>query len=207
MNANVTVTSMTSEELSEFMDTFKLNDKTTIISFPSVITYENGNIYKGEILPKTNCPNGYGIMHYVNGDWFATKWIDNLANGSGVCIYANGTDVRGTWNTGVLQSIKKGKINYTNGDIYVGPLKNNIMYGVGSYWSEADGELFHGTFVNGTRTGYGVSKWLNGSSYTGNWANDTFDGHGILITPTKKYLGPWCNGTQHKNGKILDIVK
>ncbi len=199
MISPINVRRMNSEELFEFMDMFKLNNKTATISFPSVITYGNGNIYKGEILIQSNTPNGYGFMNYTNGDWFASKWTNNLANGSGIYIYANGTDVRGTWNNGKLQSIKC-KIQYYNGDVYNGPYKNDTLYGIGTFWRKEDGELFHGKFVDGNRCGYGISKWPNGSIYDGNWRNDTFDGEGTLITPTRTYYGPWLEGAQNADG-------
>ena len=203
---SLSVTSMNTNELIEFMDVFKLNNKKVTISFPSVIVYENGNIYKGEITPKENIANGYGEMLFANGDVMAIKWKNNLANGCGIYIYANGTEIRGIWVNGVLSSTLRSKLTFINGDIYNGPFVNCEMNGLGTYFTAEDGEEFTGNFVNGFRVGYGISEWKNGSVYKGNWANNTFDGIGTLLTPNKIYTGPWYNGIQQSNGLIINII-
>ena len=62
LKAAYMVDPMNPEELINFMSAFK----TSVIHFPSVIVYENGNIYKGETSPMGH-KNGLGEIYYTNG--------------------------------------------------------------------------------------------------------------------------------------------
>ena len=199
---NKIIQNMSNTELCEFMDVFKLNNKHSIISNPSVVTYKTGDVYKGEISLSSSLPNGYGEIYYANGDVFATKWANNLANGWGIYIYANGTEIRGKWKNGI-QNCVKGSIKFSNGDFYKGQLYNNTIWGFGTLWIKDIKEIYNGEFVNGIKNGYGISYWDNDISYYGFWTNNTFNGYGILYTRDKIYNGLWINGTQQENGQII----
>ena len=203
---DMTICMMNYNELCEFMQVFKLNNKKSSIINPSVITYNNGDIYKGEICKtKNRFRNGYGEIIYANGDVFATKWNKDIAHGNGVYVYANGTYVYGNWNNGILNGKKNNIIKFTNCDVYKGQMYNNMIYGNGTY-TYANGELYIGEFINGLKCGYGISYYPNNYTYMGYWFNDTFNGYGILYTYNKIYSGVWCDGVQQEDGTIQSII-
>lgn len=200
-----TICMMNSDELYEFMQVFKLYDKNSSITNPSVITYNNGDTYRGEICQTNDMfPHGYGEKIFANGDVFATKWNKNLAHGNGIYIYADGTTIIGKYYNGILHYSKNTIVKFANGDVYKGHLINNMICGNGTY-TYADGEIYIGELINGSKYGYGVSYYPNGYYYVGNWFNDIFDGYGTLYTHDKIYSGYWSNGTQQKDGTIQSI--
>ena len=125
-----TITTMCTTELTDFMSAFKLNDKSSIIYFPSIVTYNDGNIYKGEI--KINgVKHGLGEMYYTNGDVFASRWVNDVSFGSGVYFSKNGTIYRGSWINNTFHG-RKNTILFQNGNIYSGNVKNSCITGQGS---------------------------------------------------------------------------
>lgn len=206
---NLTIRNMNSDEFCEFLEVFKLKNKNTSIIKPSVVKYNNGDVYKGEVnLSSTNeyLRNGYGEIIYANGSVFATRWNNDIANGGGVNIQSDGTDIRGYWINGVLNNKKNTIIKFTNGDIYKGNVCNNRLCGNGIY-KYSDGEIYDGEYFNGIKTGYGITYWPNSNMYEGYWADDTFNGYGILHIYDKIYTGLWCNGVQDESGEILSANK
>ena len=198
---------MNGDELCEFMEVFKLNTKTSHILNPSIITYDNGDIYKGEVnVLKGNLKHGYGELLYNNGDLFATKWKNDLAQGAGIYISNDETYIQGNWKNGLLNYNTNTTIIYPNGDYYNGHLFNNCINGYGIF-RYADGEVYDGEFVNGIRSGYGTVYLKNGYIYKGYWENDTFNGYGVLYTIDKIYTGPWNNGEQDISGEIMILRK
>lgn len=207
LNENLSIRTMNNDELYEFMEDFKLNNKISSIINPCVVTYNNGDIYKGELsLGNNNLRHGYGKIIYANGNIFATRWKNDIADAGGVYIHSDGTDIRGIWNNGILQCDKKTKIKFPNGDVYNGQTFNNMLSGIGIYYYN-DGEIHEGEFINGIKTGFGTSYWPNGNIYIGYWADDTFNGYGKLITCDNIYTGLWCNGVQDMNGEILPNIQ
>ncbi|DAZ99333.1 TPA: hypothetical protein N0F65_005184 [Lagenidium giganteum] len=95
----------------------------------------------------------------------------------------------GSWRLGDDGSIyRRGKLKFSNGDIY-------------------DGE-----WVNGKRHGQGVLKFANGSSYAGQFEDNFYHGFGLLTLvrtqhpltkswrPGEKYEGHFARGTKHGKG-------
>jgi hypothetical protein len=199
---------MNPEELINFMSAFK----TSVIHFPSVIVYENGNIYKGETSPMGH-KNGLGEIYYTNGAVFAARWVNNISFGTGVYFSNLGTVYRGSWINDIFHG-KNNSITFQNGDIYSGNICNNAITGQGTMtykkqemtYSGQEQGIYTGQFVNGQKTGYGIHVWLNGNIYRGGWNNDLFDGEGILDannTHDAIYTGPWINGQQQPDGQII----
>jgi len=201
-----TICMMNYDELYEFMKVFKLHNKNSSIVNPSIITYNNGDIYKGELCQTNNLfRHGYGEIIYANGDVFATKWNQDIANENGVYVYANGTYIYGNWTNGILNNKTNSIIKFINNDVYKGHIYNNMIYGIGTY-IHADGETYTGEFINGLKSGYGNTFYANGYIYIGYWFNDIFNGYGTLYTHDKIYSGLWCDGIQQENGTIISII-
>jgi hypothetical protein len=210
----IEIAQMNPEELFDFMLAFKLNNKSSIIYFPSVIKYSNGDVYKGEIKPSGD-KHGLGELYYANGSMFAARWVNDISFGSGVYFSIDKTIYRGSWINNAFHG-KTNKIAYQNGDTYSGNVSNSCITGKGTMTyvnqesQEQDSEpgIYTGEFVCGQKCGYGTHRWPNGNIYTGNWENNSFDGEGILDASNSIntiYTGPWINGHQQSEGKIISV--
>ena len=55
--------------------------------------------------------------------------------------------------------------------------------------------------AEGTRHGYGIQVWRDGSKYEGQWKRDMANGKGRLIhADGDVYEGDWCNDKAHGRG-------
>jgi hypothetical protein len=113
--------------------------------------------------------------------------------------------VNATLPNDIYSSCSEETINYMNGDVYQGNIKDNKRNGYGVMkWKDGDiymgnwnddnmngeGKItynrifclasYEGTFVNNMKHGYGVGIFVNGNTYEGNWTNDYNQGHGLL---------------------------
>jgi len=66
-----------------------------------MITYNDGTIYSGsidfndhEIMPY---PEGFGTMHYINGDFYTGNFHNGKRDGMGLCLLENGDSLDGEW--------------------------------------------------------------------------------------------------------------
>lgn len=104
--------------------------------------------------------------------------FDSLFNGTGRCIYADGTVYDGGWENGLWEG--SGTVVYPDGDIYRGEFHNNAKEGKGTY-----------TYHTGAR-------------YEGEWKNDRFNGKGLLIfADGGRYNGAWKDDMKHGYGQLI----
>lgn len=71
-------------------------------------------------------------------------------------------------------------INFPNGEIYQGEIKNGKMHGRGSY-SWPFGKKYIGNFIDGEIQGEGVMNFAEGNQYIGNFYKGLMHGNGKLI--------------------------
>lgn len=57
-----------------------------------------------------------------------------------------------------------------------------------------DGTVYKGDFLNGSKHGKGVYKFLDSSTYEGYFKQDMFQGEGILTVPNGQYKGSFVQG-------------
>ena len=75
----------------------------------------------------------------------------------------------------------EGKYTYLNGDLYIGPIKNNLPNGKGrKFYGNSSQVKYYGDFVNGLAEGEGQYFFENGEYYTGHWKNDKKEGQGAI---------------------------
>ena len=114
-------------------------------------------IYKGNFLE--GCPNGNGVRYYYNGNksigYYNGSW--NYNERSGLREMYNETE--GSIYNGLWEEDKKngkGKLNYSNGDYYIGGFKNDKFDGKGEGKIHyPNGDLYEGEFIDGKRHGQG----------------------------------------------------
>ncbi len=105
------------------------------------------------------------------------------------------------------------KIEFPNGDVYEGEVKNSKPHGKGTL-IKTKGLEYVGEWQNGIREGKGLSKWTKGlrkgSSYNGEYKNDMPNGKGKMYETMRdvgekcfrKYEGDLLNGQPHGYGKM-----
>ena len=77
-------------------------------------------------------------------------------------------------------------LDYSNGDRYVGAIKNYLPNGVGVYYY-AKGDRYEGDMVNGLPHGKGIYTFANGDFFEGNFDRGDFtDGSLTLIQKGKR---------------------
>jgi len=162
-----------------------------------VCKYSNGGEYHGSW--RVDKPNGYGTfispaLEEYQGKWVAGKkcgkgifrtahgedsyeglWDNDLANGQGVRLYADGSRYEGIFFNGKKHG--EGALRCPDGSEYIGSFENDKRcgYGVWRGTSEcrADGEVsYEGIWANDVRHGEGRSVYSSGSLYQGLYAND-----------------------------------
>ena len=88
----------------------------------------------------------------------------------------------------------QGRINYANGDKYVGAIKNNKADGQGTFTYQ-DESKYVGEFKNDKFDGHGTLAYADGNKYIGEFKNDKVNGQGILTyADGSKYVGEFKNG-------------
>ncbi|KAE8716916.1 Phosphatidylinositol 4-phosphate 5-kinase 8 [Hibiscus syriacus] len=90
---------------------------------------------------------------------------------------------------------------FSNGDFYVGDIKEVLPHGKGKYtWS--DGTVYDGDWEGGKMTGKGVILWPSGEKYNGDISGGYLHGSGMLTSPDGSlYKGKWRMNRHHGYGR------
>lgn len=117
-------------------------------------------------------------------DFYTGRFVDNMRNGHGVCIFANGDRYEGDW-------------------------KDNLTHGQGSF-TQFCGDVFEGEFVAGQPHGKGVYYYHDGHTSEGWWAHGQRNGYGKhtyhffndegVEEQTESYEGEYKKGLRHGFG-------
>ena len=146
---------------------------------------------------KDGKPDGLGKMNYANGTSYQGRWKTGLWEGEG--LYISGNDsVYGVWEKGKVC----GNVIYRTPELYFeGTFVDNVPVGAGNL-AQSDGSYYSGFRLDGKREGKGDMIFPKGDSYTGEWANNEFDGFGVYEYAAAKavYQGDWSGGLQNGNG-------
>ena len=158
--------------------------------------------YKGDF--KNNLPHGIGEKTYANGDYYSGSFEEGLRDGVGKYV-KNDNDIKytvpGKWKKNKFIETSNSSINYNDGIVYVGFVKEitiplgfkYIKYGQGTLIDKLDNkfvgnwindELNNGTieYNNGNKyegqldyseypNGIGKMEYQNGDTYEGNFSN------------------------------------
>ena len=100
--------------------------------------------------------------------------------------------------------IKNGTKKYArSGNEYEGDLnEKNKPHGKGVMKYGYKESVYDGAWLNGKRNGFGILKWPNGDSYTGQWKDDKYHGEGTYSTVNGfTCKGLWEKGKMNGNGE------
>tara|TARA_B100001063_G_scaffold230256_1_gene243194 strand:- start:1472 stop:2629 length:1158 start_codon:yes stop_codon:yes gene_type:complete len=101
-----------------------------------------------------------------------------------------------------LDNKKYFTLEYPNGDIYIGEVKNKKRHGYGT-WTTLDGSKYVGQWKNGEQNGQGTFKLSNGAVFSGTWKDNLLNGRGSLTFPAgEKYVGEFKNNQFHGQGTM-----
>lgn len=89
----------------------------------------------------------------------------------------------------------------SNGDSWNGSIRNGKAHGQGRYVFNPRGphagDVYEGDIYYGSREGYGVYTWANGSRYEGQWQDNDINGRGTMYYPDgDRYEGEWKTGKE-----------
>lgn len=100
--------------------------------------------------------------------------------------------------TGVISGV--GKIEFTDGRLYQGALRNGRKHGIGTHtW--ADGLHYEGNWVDDVQTGRGKLVFVNGDSYEGDFVASERTGQGVFRQKSgNTYSGQWLRGQRDGTG-------
>lgn len=87
----------------------------------------------------------------------------------------------------------------SNGDFWNGSIRNGKAHGKGRYVFSSRGpnagDVYEGDICYGSREGYGVYTWAEGTRYEGEWQDDGINGNGTMYySDGERYEGEWENG-------------
>ena len=74
------------------------------------------------------------------------------------------------------------RVEYSNGDVYVGKFKDGARHGFGrmDYGdNEMDMLSYEGEWKDGCHEGEGIKRWIDEMWYRGSWKNGKMHGHGV----------------------------
>lgn len=97
-----------------------------------------------------------GKMTQVLGDNYTGQWRENMANGQGIFVDAQGCTYDGEWVDDLQHG--RGRETWSNGKI-----------------------TFIGDYVAGKKCGRGRYEWEDGSYYSGDFVDSMFEGYGKLL--------------------------
>ena len=92
----------------------------------------------------------------------------------------NGRRYEGEFSVG--QKHGEGKIDYNNGDYYIGQWQRDKPHGYGILHCSVEG-IYEGMFIEGFKEGHGKMRFVNGDYYEGGWKRGLFHDKGKLISP------------------------
>jgi hypothetical protein len=83
-------------------------------------------------------------------------------------------------------------------------ISGDCKNGIGSQYI-CNGSIYTGNFINGSYNGKGEFKWSDGDVYNGNWVNNKRQGKGEMTWQKKEYyIGEWVNDLRHGKGRSRD---
>ncbi|KAH7479840.1 hypothetical protein KRP22_010125 [Phytophthora ramorum] len=160
--------------------------------------------------------HGYGIYEYHASDSrnqqrqltkYEGQWALDRRHGAGTLTFSDGMQLVGSWANDALDPREKTCLDgYDDGQNgmcrYVGEVHDGVPHGQGESRHDASGEVYEGSWVNGRRSGNGVTTLRDGSVYRGEWRNGRRNGFGVFDDARTRahYDGKWVGGVRCGRG-------
>lgn len=145
---------------------------------------------------------GYGVEFSHTGHKYAGEYRNNWKHGLGTQVYPNGGVHAGMWKEGKAHGF--GKLIGAKGHILEGYWQDGKQWNVSGTFLLKTGEIWHGTWVNNRREGYGETIFPDSSKYCGMFKGGSICGNGTLFYPNgAKHIGEWDNGFTNGYGRRI----
>jgi len=160
----------------------------------------------------TDCIDGRGVMLYPDGSTYSGEWKDGKRHGKGTLHYADGRKYEGNFADDQLHgkgliTLPDGRIiesrwdngeqisaRFANGDIFTGTWEDGTFCGEATV-TLPNGDRYSGGFKKSKYHGYGVMAYADGSKYTGEFKNGKFNGKGAISFPDGTVIeSEWKDG-------------
>ncbi|KAH3732466.1 2-isopropylmalate synthase [Pelomyxa schiedti] len=193
-------------------ETYDGNWKDGMMHGRGLHTGASGNTYVGEWYQ--GMADGWGLRRCASGGWYEGLYRDAELK-RGTWHDSNGEDVldgEWVWKERINQYEMQGwgaqrrTITIQGATairaVYEGEWCRNQWHGVGTWRSpHGSGDIYHGKFENGKRSGAGSILFGDGGSYVGGWKDDVFHGWGVRLWANgDRYEGQWACGKENGEG-------
>jgi hypothetical protein len=152
---------------------------------------------------------GYYITYCLACRFYAGNWGDGIKTGAGKCYDKQGECIyrgffadnkpSGNYPDAVLGYTFECLV-YPNGDKYVGETSDDTSHGYGLYIGK-DGSLWFGWWLEGKRSGEGISIDPDGNIIVGKWEGDTCSDAVEIKKTTKNNDNDDTKGNDKEDGK------
>ena len=105
--------------------------------------------------------------------------MDGYQNGKGIYYKKGIIEYEGDFIKGEYEG--QGRLNFPNGNYYVGHINKGKMNGYGKLYNENKKLIYKGNFINEIYDGEGELHYANGSYYIGPFINGKRNGEGKLM--------------------------
>jgi len=174
------------------------NETNTASSTNDLGTYKLPNGIKFEAPMKNGYPNGYGTCTNIDGTKQKGLITTSISTDGKINIDFKVTPENN--NTQINNVTETKTINYDNGSIYVGQMKDGKRNGKG-IMTLHNGIKFEGEFRDDNLNGHGILTSPQGDRYEGDFVDFEMNGHGIYIWPGgEKYEGEFRNNKKNGHG-------
>lgn len=177
----------------------------------------DGSVYEGTF--NHGKWHGTTTINYVDGRKVVSTFVNGQSQGASTTYYPflkikatstykDGERISPTvyydYNGNVVETASI-RIDYPDGAVYVGEIKDGKKQGKGIYFM-SDDHYYVGTFDNGYIHGKGTMYYENGKRFEGTWQHGITHGSGVwyFINGTKR-TAEYDNGKQISLGDVIDV--
>ena len=176
-------------------------------------------IYRGAW--KLQRRHGEGTL-YTNAGRFQGTFREDVREGQGEMVFANGDVYRGEWAEGSSRQNKsapiiecdpglgfdavmhgQGELRFNDGSVYTGQFCDGAITGEGVWENTKTGERMAGEFLEGRLHGQGVQVTAVGDTLEGRFNDGDLDGNGKITKAKGDLLEGWFEGgALHGRGRL-----
>jgi hypothetical protein len=158
---------------------------------------------KASLTTREGAAHGNAIVQTASGSSFMGRMEKNHVSSPGALALGNGDHVEWKWTDPKARGTGECRIQFHNGDSYVGSVEHYLLHGKGAYLS-MEGDEYIGDFTRGAMEGAsGFFRFANGNTYEGGMSNGLFHGEGVYYSVNEYvYQGEWHEGQMHGKGRV-----
>jgi hypothetical protein len=158
---------------------------------------------KASLTTREGAAHGNAIVQTASGSSFMGRMEKNHVSSPGALALGNGDHVEWKWADQKAPGTGECRIQFHNGDSYVGSVEHYLLHGKGAYLS-MEGDEYIGDFTRGAMEGAsGFFRFANGNTYEGGMSSGLFHGDGVYYSVNEYvYQGEWHEGQMHGKGRV-----